>query len=162
MADVPILVAVISASAGVAGALASPVAIAFREGHQAKRDRQDRKTTDRQQAYLDLLGTAAQLRTQVANYYEHKGDGLYDRLAVVRELAAEAGLNAVRVRLLASDPIGTLAESLAVAANGLAERTDKDTDRTLGAVNSDGPDYKRLDECREAFRQAVTAAEEAS
>jgi hypothetical protein len=159
MADVPAYVTGITAGAALVGAIASPLVIAYREGHQAKRERKERETSDRRQAYLELLATAVQLRTQVASYYEHKGPGLRDRLEQVRKLAADTELNAVRVRLLAPGAFSKLAGNLATAATSLAEQTIRDTDQSLEAVTSGTkPNYEQLDECARSFRRAVTEA----
>jgi hypothetical protein len=156
--NVSIYVAAITGATGLFAALSPQLALAYREGRQARRDRQDREVGDQRQAYLELLATAAQLRTQVANYYEHKGPGLRDRLAEVRKLAADTEQNAVRVQLLAS-VFSQLAGDLAAAATGLAKRTIRDTDQSLDAIKSDTrPEYEQLDDCAQAFRRAVTAA----
>jgi hypothetical protein len=158
--NVSIYVAAITGATGLLAASVPQLVNAYRESRQSRRDRQDRETAGRQEAYLKLLAAAAQLRTQVANYYEHKGAGLRDRLAEVRKLAADTEQNAVRVQLLAPG-FSKLAGDLATAATGLAERTVKDTDRSLDAVKSDTePDYQQLDHCALGFREAVTAVTE--
>jgi hypothetical protein len=157
MTDVPIYVAVITAASGIIGAVASPFAIAYREGRQARRDRQEREVTAKRQACLDLLQAAGQLRTQVAGNYEYHGLEMRDRLEEVRKRAAEAELAATAVSLLARDKLAGPAGDLATAAVRLAENTATDTDLRNGSTASGSkPDFAPLDACVTAFRTAAT------
>ncbi len=159
MTNVSVYVAAITGATGLLAASIPQFALAYRESRQARRDRQDREAADQREAYLGLLAAAAQLRTQVANYYEYKGTGLHSRLAEVRKLAADAEQNAVRVELLAPR-LSEVAGDLAIAATRLAQRTIQDTDQSLDAVKSDTtPDYQQLDQCVRAFRRAVIERE---
>ena len=161
MTDVPIYVAVITAAAGIIGAVVSPFALAYREGRQAKRDRRERHATAKRQACLDLLNAVGQLRTQVANNYEYHGLDMGDRLAEVRKRAADAELAGTAVSLLAPTTLADPAGDLAAAAACLARKTAADTDLLNGSMTSGSrPDFTRLDACVTAFRQ--TAAKEAT
>lgn len=157
MTDVPIYVAVITAGAGLFGALASLFAVAFREGRQAKRDRREREETAKRQACLDLLRVCGQIRTQVASNYEYHGTEMADRLAAVRRLAADADLYAVSVSLQAPDRLAAPASALSAATTRLARKTADDTDLSLGSM-AERPDYRELEARRDEFRRA--AAEE--
>jgi hypothetical protein len=158
MADISIFVALISGSAGVAGAALSPLAIAFKEGRQAKRDRQERHGTAARQACVQLLAAAADLRTQVANNLSFRGDrsSMVARLEAVRGYASAAGLHAVSVSLL-EDRLAESASRLGAAAKTYADAATTCTDLDKGWMVSD-PDHRDLEEAINDFRKKAIAA----
>src|SRR6266851_3196368 len=81
MPDVPLYVAAITAAAGVAGAAIPAIAVIIRDVRQAERDRRERRAEAKRQACLDLLRTAGELRTRVANTLQDPGDQIGARQA---------------------------------------------------------------------------------
>ena len=65
MADVPIYVAVITAAAGLIGALFPQASLVIREVRQAEKDRRERFATATREACVNLLQTSGELRTRV-------------------------------------------------------------------------------------------------
>jgi hypothetical protein len=154
MADVSIYVAVISAVAGIGGATISQITVAFREGLQAKRDRQERHAEATRQACVDLLGAAGNLRAQVANNYSYHGDEMGARLEQVRKYAADTQLHAVSVSLLVPESLAESANLLATAAGSLADWTVGNTTLEQGSMIRE-PNFRQLDDCVKAFRTKV-------
>jgi hypothetical protein len=152
MTDVSIYVAVISAAAGIVGAAVPQVSTAIRDGRRAERHRQERIAGARQQACVQLLDTVLNLRVHVADYYDYYGDEMATRLAEIRQYAANAQVEALRVGLMV--PVGGLekaAERLAEAAGRLADTAASVVGRQLGA-SAQAADFGELDECTAAFR----------
>jgi len=73
MPDVSLYVAVITGGAAVLGAAVSPVSTAYQNSRQAVRDRAERRETAVRQACTGLLGSARDLRVQVANTAAYHG-----------------------------------------------------------------------------------------
>jgi hypothetical protein len=146
MADVSIYVAVISAAAGIVGATVPQASTAIREARRAERDRQDRLSEERRQAYVQLLRTVLDLRVLVANSHEHHGGEMAARLAEMRQFAADARVTAAGIELMVQAPpaLGDTAERLAQAADRLAEAVAENA--------SLPPDFRELDECIRAFK----------
>jgi len=154
MADISIYVAAISAVAGVGGATLSQYLAAFREGRQAKRDRQERQETATRKACEKLLRAASDLRTQVANNRSFRGDrvAMSARLEKVREYEAATQVNAVSVGLMAPGQLAKPADQLAGAARSLALAAAQNTNLDEGWVPVD-PDFTELDTCVDAFKK---------
>jgi len=74
MTDVPIYVAVITAVAGLLGALIPQASLVMREVRQAEKDRRERFATATRDACVDLLRAAGELRTLVENIRSYRGD----------------------------------------------------------------------------------------
>jgi hypothetical protein len=155
MTDVSIYIAVITAAAGVAGAAVSPVALAFKDGRQAKRDRAERQATAVREACVSLLRAAGELRTQVANARNYNGPEMGARLEDVRRLAADTQLYAASVAMLA-DSLATRAHLLATAAGKLADWTVENTNLTRGSLLLD-PDFSELNTCTADFSKDAVA-----
>src|SRR5216683_915362 len=141
MPDVPLYVAAITAAAGVAGAAIPAIAVIIRDVRQAERDRRERRAEAKRQACLDLLRTAGELRTRVANTLQDPGDQIGARLAEIRESEGAVHLHAAGVALLAP---GKLAGPAA-----------RDTDRRSITIRP--PDFSGLDESVAAFRRTAVA-----
>jgi hypothetical protein len=154
MAEVSIYVAVISAVAGIGGATISQLITAFREGSQAKRDRQERHAEAMRQACVELLRAAGDLRAQVANNYSYHGLEMGARLEQVRRYAAATQLYAVSVSLLAPEILGESADLLATAAGSLADWAVGNTNLEQGSMIRE-PNFRQLDDCVRAFRTKV-------
>jgi hypothetical protein len=160
MSYVTIYVALITAVAGIAGATISQAFTNMRVSKRAERDRLERREAEHRQACLDLFRVVGELRTQVAFNRTHYGTDMGDRLARVREYAAAAQLNAVRVELLAQGDLRSAAERLAASARSLGKATEVNTNLELGSV-TDSPVFGELDEELddrvETFRQLAVA-----
>jgi hypothetical protein len=155
MADVPILVAAISASAGVLGAAVSPFGSAYLSSRKERRERRERHEADARQACIDLYRAAVEMRTQVANNHEYHGKEMGARLALVRRYAADAAVHAASIALLAPEKLADPAEQVALAADRLAAAAAANTDLALG-VSKKAPDFRELNDCIANFRkQAV-------
>jgi hypothetical protein len=154
MSDVSIYVALISGLAGVAGATVSQVTTAFREGRQAKRDRQEKHEEAKRRACEELLRAVGNLRTQVANNYTYHGEEMGTRLERVRNYAAAAQLHAVGVSLLAAESLAMLADVMAKAANSLAEWAVENTNLEQGSMIRE-PNFRDLDDRTKAFIEKV-------
>jgi len=154
MTDVPLSVAVITASAAVLGAAIPQVSIAVQSALQAGRDRQERYQSDMRRACVKLMRAVEDLRTQVANNHDYHGDEMAARLAQVREHAAAAEVQAVRIALLVPQTLAEPAQELAVAASRLAEKAAENTDLVEG-VSRLRPDFGELDACVAAFKDVA-------
>ena len=156
MAEVSIYVAGITAAAGVAGAALPQGFILIRDARRAKRDREDRQAAQWRQACLELLGAAAELRTRVANNLHYHGSEMKERLAKIRECAAEAQLHATNVSMLDREQLAEPAGQLAAAANDLAETAAQKTDEGQREM-TELPSFAVLDDCVKTFRRAAVA-----
>jgi hypothetical protein len=153
MADVPVYVAVITASSALLGAAISPVSTALQNARQAKRDRAERHETALRDACVDLLRAAGGLRDQVANNHDYQGGGeISDRLDRVRKYATDARVHAVRIALLEPHSLAEPAKRLAQAAGQLAVAAAASTDMTIRMSNL-LPDFGELDTCMNAFSE---------
>jgi hypothetical protein len=157
MADVPVTVAVITASAAVVGAMVPQVGIAIQSARQARRERRERYESARREACVALLRAAADLRTQVSNNRDYHGEEMASRLAEVRAYAADAQVHAVNISLLVPRSLAELAQQLATAARDLAATTAANTDLDKGWVIR-APDFTELDACVEAFTTVATSS----
>jgi hypothetical protein len=142
--DVSIYVALITGAAGAVGAATPQIATVWRESKQAKRDSQERDVSARQQAFVELLGAAAELRTRVENTAMYGGEILV-RLAEIRSSAADVQVRAAKVAFLKSE-MAEPAQELGSAAADLAAQAVANTNMTSGVMSA--PDYT-------AFKQAV-------
>jgi hypothetical protein len=150
--DVSIYVALITGGAGAIGAATPQLATVFRDNRQASRDRQERGVSARQQAYVELLGAAADLRTRVANTAMYSSETLV-RLAEIRGCAADAQVRAAKVAFLA-DELAEPAGALASAATDLAAAAVQNTDMTTNVMRS--PDFTSFDEAVDEFKLKAT------
>ena len=111
----------------------------------------------RRQAYADLLGAAADLRTRVANTAMYGGDEMLTRLAEIRRSAADVEVKAAKVAFAA----GVLAEragTLASAATGLAAAAVRNTNADNVMVT---PDFSAFDSAVDEFRaKAIDSADQ--
>jgi hypothetical protein len=152
MADVSIYVAIIAGAAGIAGSAVPQVSTTIRDGHRAERQRQERIARARQEACVQLLETVLNLRVHVADYYDSRGDQMAALLADIRQYAANAQVEALRLGLMVG--VGDLdkaAERLVQAAGRLADAAEGVAGRHLGAP-AQAADFGELDECTAAFR----------
>ena len=155
MSDVSIYVPVISAAAAILGAAVSPVTTVYQSYRQAQRERQERHETEARDACTALLGSAAQLRTQVANNHEYHGEEMGARLAQVRKHADEARTHAFSIALLMPRTVAEPAGHVAAAALRLVKTTVANTDLAMGA-SVRAPDFDELDRAIDVFtNQAV-------
>ena len=165
MADTPIYVAVITASAAILGAAVSAASIAYQNARQAERDRRQRNDERQQRhveearaACLDLLRAAIDLRTQVENNKDYQGEEMRSRLAQVRQHASAAALHAVLIGTIEPDVFADPAEGLAKAAIRLALAAADNTNLEM-KMSTEVPDLDELNECIDAFsRKAVAYA----
>ena len=142
MTDVSIYVALITGAAGAIGATVPQLATVFGENRQAKRDREDRAANARQQAYVELLGAAADLRTRVANTAMYHGSEMPVRLGDIRTSAADVQVKAAKVAFLAAN-LASAAHGLGSAAADLAADAVSNTDMTTNVMNV--PDFTAFD-----------------
>jgi hypothetical protein len=156
MPDVSVYVAVVSAGAGVAGAAIPQIAFVVRDVRQAERDRHERRAEAKRKACLDLLRSAGELRTQVANAAQYHGDEMGTRLADIRKYAAAAQLHAVNVALLAPRKLAEPAQRLAAAASRLAAAAADGTDLRVNEMIRP-PDFTELDETFTTFQKIAVA-----
>lgn len=154
MTDVSIYVALITGATGAVGAATPQIASVWRDTHQARLDRQERGQTARQQACVELLGAAADLRTRVANAAMYYGSEMPVRLTEIRGSAADAQVKAATVAFLAHG-LAELAGTLATTANDLAVAAIANTDMTANVMRS--PDYTAFDAAVDAFRSTALA-----
>lgn len=159
MADVPIYVALITAGAGLLGALIPQVWIVFREIRQRDRDRRDRYVAQARGACLDLLRASGALSVHVKNMNTYRGDrnGLCSRLEEVRGYLADVQLHAASVGMSAPSPLTEPARQLAAAAEGLTKSVEEVTDLD-NAEMLDRPDTGPLDKSISAFRDKAVAS----
>lgn len=160
MTDVSIYVALITGGAGAIGAAMPQIATVVRDGRQAKLDRRERGVSTRQQACIELLRAAADLRTRVANAAMYHGDEMLARLAEIRNCAAAVEVQAASVGLLARETLAEPAAELASAATELAAAAVQGTDMDLNQMPED-PDFATFDERVDLFRiKALATADE--
>jgi hypothetical protein len=159
MADIPIYVALITAGAGLLGALVPQAWIVFREIRQRERDRQDQYVAQARGACLDLLRASGALSAHVKNMntYRGDGDGLRSRLEEARGYLADIQLHAASVGMAAPSSLTDPAMRLAAAAESLTKSVEKVTDLD-NAEMLDRPDTGPLDELRSIFSDKAVAA----
>jgi hypothetical protein len=146
--DVSIYVALITGGAGAIGAATPQLATVFRDSRQASRDREERGVNARQQAYIELLGAAADLRTRVENTAMYGGEILV-RLAEIRSSAADVQVKAAKVSFLVSK-LDRPAGSLARAAADIAAEAVANTDMSTGVMTA--PSFTAFETVVEKFR----------
>jgi hypothetical protein len=158
MTDVPIYVAVITAGAGLFGALIPQAALVIREVRQAERDRRERFASATRDACVNLLRAAGELRTQVENIRSYRGDasGMRARVEEVLNHAEATRLHAASVSLLVPGRLAAPADKVAAAARAVAEDVVRNTNLDRG-VSIGFADTSQLDTCITDFRNdAVT------
>lgn len=144
MADVTtVYVAIVTGVFTVIGATIPQAAAVIQTGKQARRLEREQFASQKRDACVALLRSAADLRTQIANNHAYQGIELAPRLELVRQHSAATELGAVSVALLVSQPMGSLATALATAASRLAVNAEENPKRP--------PDYSELDNCVAAF-----------
>jgi hypothetical protein len=153
MTDVPIYVAVITAGAGLFGALIPQAALVIREVRQAEKDRRERFAAATRAACVDLLRAAGELRTLVENIRSYRGDasGMRARVEEVQKRAEETRLHAASVSLLVPGRLATPANTVAAAARALAEDVVQNTNLDRG-VSIGLADTRALDKSITDFR----------
>jgi hypothetical protein len=162
MPDFSVATSVISATGTLLGALVAFGGVALnswvtvrREEAQARRQRKDQRTQARRQAYVDLLGTATQLRVKIEIAEQRHWKDMNVRLATIQEHAVSAGEHASRVALL-SPETAEAARALASAAVRLAAATAKHT--TMGDEGGQithPADFTEFDDCLTRFSGAA-------
>jgi hypothetical protein len=145
MPDVSLYVAVITGGAAVLGAAVSPVSTAYQNSRQAVRDRAERRETAVRQACTGLLGSARDLRVQVANTAAYHGAEMASRLEQVRQLDADAASHADDVALLVPVGVAESAARLADAVSRLTAWAEANFKSDLGASIRE-PDFTDLNE----------------
>jgi hypothetical protein len=123
------------------------------DSRQASRDRKERGVNAKQQAYVDLLGAAADLRTRVANTAMYGGD-ILARLAEIRSSTADVQVKAAKVSFLEIKLIQS-AGSLAKAAADLAAEAIAKTDMSTGVMTA--PSFTAFDTAVEKFKSEAIA-----
>ena len=143
---------VISAGAAVLGAAVSPVAAAYQNVWQARRDRAQQHETAIREACVRLLRAAHDVRAQVASNHGYHGEEMGARLERVRLLAADVGVYAVSVAMLVPhDPgLGNSAAEIATAVGQLIAATEAKTSRDM-QVSLEAPDFTEVDASIEDF-----------
>lgn len=183
MADVSVVATVISTVGTLLGALGAVAltnrvnarreeAQADRQQALADRQRKDQQTQARRLAYVDLLGTACQLRTEIEIAGQQDWKDMDVRLAAIQQHAVSVGVHASRVALLSSTvssrvsstgALGTAeaAGALELAARRLTAATTAHTElryqdeQCLGGKITLPADFTEFDECIERFSRAA-------
>lgn len=157
MSQVSLYVAIVTAAAAVAAAAVSQIPGYVRDVRQARQDRRDRHAETRQQACLDLLSAAEDLRTSVANAVDYVGEEMRSRLAEIRNHGAAVQLRAMKIELLVPGTLAGTAEHLASVAGQFTATAEANTDLVLG--NMRATDAAELGRAIDSFReQAVLEA----
>ena len=123
-----------------------------------RRTQEGRAVAAIRESCVVLLREVCDLRTSVAGISEYYGDEMAPRVAFVRKSAAESQMHAFTIRLLAPGRLAESAESLAAAANWLAEDTIGGIDLGRGMMIR-GPDFANMDASADKF--VLTALEQA-
>jgi hypothetical protein len=140
MAYVTVYVAVVTGAFTVIGATIPQVSAVIQSGRRAKREERERRESAKRDACVALLRSVGELRTQVANNHDYRGNEIAERLALVRQYAVAAKVDAVNVALLVPQSLAGPAMQLAAAAASLA----------VAAENTRlPPDFTDLDRCVE-------------
>lgn len=153
MTDVPIYVAVITAAAGLIGALIPQAALVIREVRQADKDRHERFATATRDACVNLLRAAGELRTLAENIRSYRGDagGMRARVEEVLNHAEATRLHAASVSLLVPGRLAAPADKVAAAGRALAQDVVRNTNLDRG-VSIGFADTRELDTCMTDFR----------
>jgi hypothetical protein len=158
MAEIPVYVALITAGAGLLGALVPQAWIVFREIRQRERDRRDQYVAQARGACLDLLRASGALSAHVKNMNTYRGDrtGLCNRLEESRGHLADIQLYAASVGMAAPTLLTEPARQLAAVAASLTRSVEEVTDLD-NAEMLDKPDTRPLDELIAAFGDKAVA-----
>jgi hypothetical protein len=156
MTDVPIYVAMITAGAGIIGAVVPLSATLIRDVRQAERDRRERYTAAGQAACVELLRAAGELRilTETLGTYRGDANGMRGRVAEVRGKAEATRLHAASVSMKAQGKLAAPAEKVAVAATDLADEVVRKTNLDHGVL-VENPEVSGLASCIADFRDAA-------
>jgi hypothetical protein len=156
--SVPIYVALITAGAGLLGALVPQAWIVFKEIWQRERDQRDQYLAQARGACLDLLRASLALSAHVKNMNSYRGDraGLCERLEEARGHLADIQLSAASVGMAAPALLTEPARQLAAAAASLTKSVEEVTDLD-NAEMLDRPDTGPLDELISAFQAMAVA-----
>jgi DNA-binding MarR family transcriptional regulator len=158
MTDVPLITAVLSAAAAIAGAAIPTVSAMVQSLSVARRERHERHEADKRQACVELLQAVENLRAQVVSNHSYHGDEMGARLAQVRAYAAEGRVQALRISLMAPPGLALSAQELAAAATALEQAAEATTDVNAG-VSRDLPSFVELQTRITAFTaEAVSDA----
>jgi hypothetical protein len=147
MPQVSLYVAIVTAAAAVAAAAVSQIPGL----RKARQDRRDRHAEIRQQACLDLLSAAEELRASVANAVDYVGEEMRSRLADIRNLGAAVQLRAMRIELLVPGALAGTAKHLASVAGEFIATAVANTDLVLG--NMRATDAAELGRAIDSFRE---------
>jgi hypothetical protein len=167
MPDVSVVATAISTTGPLLGALGALGGVAlthrFNSRHeetQFNRQRKDQRTQARRQAYVDLLGAATQLKSEIEIAGQRHWKDMNVRIATIQQHAVSAGLHASRVVLL-SPEAAEAALALASVAGRLVAATAEKTnmgyqgDQFLGGQITRPVDFEEFDECIKRFAQAA-------
>jgi hypothetical protein len=156
MADVPVYVAIITAGAGIIGAVIPQAAAVIRDVRQAERDRRERSATMTRDACVALLRAAGEVRTLTESIRSYRGDadGMRARVEEVRSRAEATRVHAVEVSMQVPAELAEPADQVACAASDLADDVVRNTDLNQGVLIGD-PEVTKLAECITAFRYAA-------
>jgi hypothetical protein len=159
MTDIPIYVALITAGAGLLGAMIPQSWIVIREIRQQDRDRRDRYVTEARGACIDLLRASGGLSAHIKNMNTYRGDGngLRTRLEEARSYLADIQLYAAGVGMAAPSTLTELAGQLATVAESLIKSVEEVTDLDNAEMLA-RPDTGPLDELISAFRDRAVAS----
>jgi hypothetical protein len=169
--DSSLLTTAISTCGALFGALGG-IGLTYRansrqEAAQADRQRRESRAQERRQAYLDLLGTATQIRIEIIVAGQRNWRDMEARLAAIQQHASAAGLHASRVALVAAEEVGRAARALADAATALGAATARQADLGYQGTQFVGGnvvgtiDFGELERCLEAFVRAARQADAA-
>jgi hypothetical protein len=158
MTEIPVYVALITAGAGLLGALVPQAWIVFREIRQREHDRQDKYVSQARGACLDLLRASVALSVHVKNMNTYRGDraGLCSRLEEARGHLAEIQLYSASVGMTAPALLTEPAWRIAAEAESLTKSVEEVTDLD-NAEMLDKPDTRSLDELISAFRDKAVS-----
>jgi len=147
MTDVPIYVAMITAGAGIIGAVVPLTATLIRDVRQAERDRRERYTTAGRAACVELLRAAGEVRilTETLGTYRGDANGMRARVAEVQREAGATRLHAASVSLQAPGRLAAPAQEVADAATDLAAEVVRNTNLDHGVLVGDSDVGKLAD-----------------
>lgn len=152
MTNVPIYVALITGAAGAIGAAIPQFFTFLGDNHQASQDRKERGVNAKRQAYVELLGAAADLRTRVANTEMYQPGAIPDRPTEIRSCAADVEVRASKVAFVAAE-VADSAQAVGSAATKLAAEAISETERADNRTPS--PDFTAFDEAVDKFKAAA-------
>ncbi len=164
MTDVYVVyAAAISAAAAITGAAVPLVTTALREERGTERARQEQERARQEQlaqarhdACVQLLSTVLRLKVLVENNHQYHGPELAERLAEIRQCAADAQVEAVRVALMVPLELADSAQRLAETAGRLADTVTAKTSLAIRG-SAEAPDFNELDKGVHTFRELAMA-----